>query len=654
MPPKKAKKKPPKPSATSSSSNDKKPTVPSAAAKKKELADGKKTEIKQLQDSLSSFFTPTSSRRSRHPPIEIKTIPESSIERSHSSGDNNNESSPEPLSPKPGSSKEPPPQKLSSSPKPGPSRVKPKTSPPRDDPEPGTTIITYRTGGSGPPTVIVRKGKSTAPKSSSSPEPCSSKTTAKELAAKKSKKAQLRKPGNLPRGYKSGKASSSEDEDGYPNQAGPIELIESIKSMEEINRLNPDFKEFEVDSDTEYEEEPAPDPSEFDTWNEYLAEKCNGKRKMKKVIDGMTRAQRREHRQFALEFKELLDALKDNHMAYCDGPFKKFSKPFDPPEGFKGRTSEQILQQATTRMEAALKKSASNVHKKSIPDPTIKREPNSDDSPPSSPSSSSSEDSDDDKSDDEFVDFRQRFSEMDLKPLINMRGMEWRDLLPPKPPKEGEDEASSESSATTDSDDDPKPLQWEVAGAIPQIRPPEWERYRSTIERVIYRRYIRRACRTIVKSNKRKSKIHKFLQIGTFAPDRPIPDPPTRIPPAIVDDDECAEIPNYMSMHDMINEATPEHKSLLIKHFNDENRRDVRRIKEYEKAAADGPVPKFIYISKYQMKTSYTSPLPFHLRVKDELFLCDQCLDGWIDRDPYERHTVSFVKEDKKIMQIFS
>uniref|UniRef100_A0AC35EYV2 Histone acetyltransferase n=1 Tax=Panagrolaimus sp. PS1159 TaxID=55785 RepID=A0AC35EYV2_9BILA len=284
-----------------------------------------------------------------------------------------------------------------------------------------------------------------------------------------------------------------------------------------------------------------------------------------------------------------------------------------------------------------------------IPDPTMKREPNSNDSPssPSSPSSSSSsKDSDDDKSDDEFVDFRQKFSEMDLKPLINMQGMTWRDLLPPKPPKDGEDEPSSESSVTTDSDDDPKPLQWEAAGAT---RPPEWERYRSTNERVIYRRYIRRAliyrryirraCRTIIKSNKRKSKIHKFLQIGDFAPDRPIPDPPTRIPDAIVDDDECAEIPNYMSMHDMINEATPEHKSLLIKHFNDMHRMDVRRIREYEKAAADGPVPKFIYISKYQMKTSYTSPLPFHLRVKDELFLCDQCLDGWIDRDPYERHT---------------
>uniref|UniRef100_A0AC34EZM3 Histone acetyltransferase n=1 Tax=Panagrolaimus sp. ES5 TaxID=591445 RepID=A0AC34EZM3_9BILA len=186
---------------------------------------------------------------------------------------------------------------------------------------------------------------------------------------------------------------------------------------------------------------------------------------------------------------------------------------------------------------------------------------------------------------------------------------------------------------------DPKPLEWDAAGKGPENRPPEWERYRSTNERIIYRRYIRRACRTILKSNKRKTKIHKLLQIGAFAPKRSIPRPPKRIPPAIVDDDELMEIPNYMSAHDMLNEADPEHKSILIKFFNDMHRRDVKRIREYEKAAAQGPVPNFIYISKYQMKTLYTSPLPFHLRVKDELFLCDQCLDGWIERDTYERHT---------------
>uniref|UniRef100_A0A914YYD8 MYST zinc finger domain-containing protein n=1 Tax=Panagrolaimus superbus TaxID=310955 RepID=A0A914YYD8_9BILA len=472
----------------------------------------------------------------------------------------------------------------------------------------------------------------------------------------------FRQPGSLPKGYKDGKASSSDEgndaEDGddddieciegvnyparimpdpryyykgfyfrecsnekAPNDVGPIELIESLKSMEEVNRYNPDFKEFEVDSESEYELEPDPDPSEFDSWHDYLSntnKKADEKappKKYIKLIDGMTRPQRREHRQFALEFKDLLEALEENHMAHCEKGIKKFSQPFIPPEGFRGRTSGQILEQAQNRMNEYLRKNA--FKELGLKDPAdIKHEPR----------------------------IQQRFSEMDLKPLVNMNGMNWRDLLPRKPPKDGEEDVSSESSATTDSDDpllkDPKPLEWDAAGKGTEKRPPEWDRYRSTNERILYRRYIRRACRTILKSNKRKKKIHKLLQIGSYAPKRPIPVPPTRIPPAIVDDEELMEIPNYMSAREMIYGADPEHKSILIKFFNDLNRRDIKRIKEYEKAAAEGPVPRYIYFGKYQMKTLYTSPLPFHLRIKDEIFLCDQCLGGWIDRDTYERHTI--------------
>uniref|UniRef100_A0AC34FYQ9 Uncharacterized protein n=1 Tax=Panagrolaimus sp. ES5 TaxID=591445 RepID=A0AC34FYQ9_9BILA len=536
MPSKKTKKKPTKPPSTSNS-NDKKPSAPSAAAaaKKKELIDGKKSEIKQLQDSLSSFFTPTSSRRSRHPPIEqqLKTVPESSVERSHSPEDESARTSASPPKPGPSKSKsqepsaKPSPPKSgssksiskepkskskskskepsakpssSSSPKPGPSR--PPAIPEDEEVEPGTTLIRWRSDRFGPPTISVKKGKPLpkTTKSSSSPEPCSSKMTAAELDARKSsrkKKAlHFRQPGSLPKGYKSGKASSSsseDDEDGCRDGENPparimpdpryyykgfyfrectntssksatsigaMDLIESLKSSEEVNRLNPDFIEFEVDSDSEYELEPDPDPAEFDSWNDYLAhinkkEDSESPKKYVKIIDGMTRAQRREHRRFALEFKDLLEALKDNHIAYCDKGFKKFSKPFIPPEGFRGRSSGQIFKEAQTKMDDALRKLA---HKDLITDPMIKRELNSDASISSSPSSpspsdpSSSEDSDA-KSDDEFVNFQKKFSEMDLKPLVNMKGMNWRDLLPRKPPKDGEEDVSEESSITTDSDD---------------------------------------------------------------------------------------------------------------------------------------------------------------------------------------------------------
>ena len=153
--------------------------------------------------------------------------------------------------------------------------------------------------------------------------------------------------------------------------------------MEQINRQNPNFKPYDVDSCSEYEQEPWPPLENFKDQKEFEKYCHENPRKIVKVNDGLTRAQRREHRQFALEFEELLDCLRANHMVYCDDPFEEFAMPFHPPDKHKLH-KQHILQRARQKREqeklmAKLEEKARKLREEGTPPPTESSDDSTDD-----------------------------------------------------------------------------------------------------------------------------------------------------------------------------------------------------------------------------------------------------------------------------------
>ena len=77
--------------------------------------------------------------------------------------------------------------------------------------------------------------------------------------------------------------------------------------------------------DTSFEEDKTePDRQNFRDTNDYLNYYKKKLQKKIKVKDGLTRKQRREHRQFKREFSELLQCLEQGHIAVCDDEFNDY------------------------------------------------------------------------------------------------------------------------------------------------------------------------------------------------------------------------------------------------------------------------------------------------------------------------------------------
>ena len=263
-----------------------------------------------------------------------------------------------------------------------------------------------------------------------------------------------------------------------PNGIGAKELIEVFKSMEAMNRKDPNFKEFsDIDSDTSFEEDKTePDRHNFRDTNDYL-NYCKKKlqRKMK-VRDGLTRKQRREHRQFKREFAELLQCLEHGHIAVCDDEFNDYFDLNDKVEKNvkiepdSGNHSTKKLKNSESHLQYSMEYEMFS----DTDDEYHCRNHNGRNFDYEEPMEEGQPIPAEDLVDCKLLAFvilvckslgselsksflhifyitisvREQFEALDFKPVVD-RVPSWREMLPPKSPRAGHSRASPESSITT-------------------------------------------------------------------------------------------------------------------------------------------------------------------------------------------------------------
>ncbi|KAE9550949.1 hypothetical protein FO519_005838 [Halicephalobus sp. NKZ332] len=606
------------------------PTAPelSAAGKKREK-DGKKNELTQLQDSLSTFFTPTSSRRSR-------LLPQAQAEDGRDSDDSSSSSS------------------------------TPSTSEAKvDEHDPGEAGPSWSNPVPLPPMKSVKKAGCPSlnypPKTQEDPK--KNKPRIKANPKKKSRKTQENSseeeeeeeviPSGRPRKYYYKGFWFADCPNGVldPNGIGARELIEVFKSMEAINRRDPNFKEFsDIGSDTSFEEDKNHmDRQHFRDTNDYL-NYCKKKLQKKvKVRDGLTKKQRKEHRQFKREFSELLECLEKGHLAVCDDEFNDF---------VDSSNEKQIQKFSKSSIEV---------------DPEhqdIKKYKNTESQYQYPLEFEMFSDTDDEYGDyrdkngrnfefeepmeegqpipaEDLVDFREQFEALDFKPVVD-RVPSWREMLPPKSPRSGHSRASPESSITTLSNESQKPVDYDIVKASGP-RPSGYQRYRSELSRVMYRRLVRRACRNWVSRNNRRKQIHKFLQIGKHCPENQVPlkAPKQRLQPRrpsltedlrdyMDPDDGVQNGTRPLSYEEILERLSPEMRRSFKEIFEDLKKKTEDRLKAVSEAK--GPVPKFIHTNKFRIKTLYSGLFPEALQTPSDLYICDLCLQGFLQKYQFDDH----------------
>uniref|UniRef100_A0A914YAK7 histone acetyltransferase n=1 Tax=Panagrolaimus superbus TaxID=310955 RepID=A0A914YAK7_9BILA len=97
------------------------------------------------------------------------------------------------------------------------------------------------------------------------------------------------------------------------------------------------------------------------------------------------------------------------------------------------------------------------------------------------------------------------------------------------------------------------------------------------------------------------------------------------------------EIPQvYLSEKDIIDQAPPEHAKILKAHFEEED--NIMRKKLEESSGGVQPQPKYIYISGKQMEIEQKCVFFQNVQLYDTLFVCEQCVEYFSDRDTLDRH----------------
>ena len=114
----------------------------------------------------------------------------------------------------------------------------------------------------------------------------------------------------------------------------------------------------------------------------------------------------------------------------------------------------------------------------------------------------------------------------------------------------------------------------------------------------------------------------------------------TIIAPAFEDPGIEVVPPECISYEEILDGLSEEHRELLTKHFETAYEKGEKALRKYKKAKF--PVPRLIYTNKFCMKTLNTSAFPDPLKTRDELFICDLCLGGFLSQKQFELHVVSF------------
>lgn len=250
---------------------------------------------------MSSFFTPTSSRRSRNPPPQP-------IENTRDSDDSETPSG------QSVSEDEDMEQDITVA---GPSSSSTSLPPVNNSKKPGCPSTSYP---SEIPNEILKNKKRTVKKKGRRP--------AQEYDNSSSDEEIIPQVGPKRFYYKGFWFADCPNGIIDPNGAGAEDLIKAFKCMEAKNRTKPDFKEYsDVNSDSSYEEykNTGNDKGRFRDTDDYLNH-CKRNQRKKKIRDGLSREQRREHQQFKREFRELLTILEANHLAVCDDEFNEFKQ----------------------------------------------------------------------------------------------------------------------------------------------------------------------------------------------------------------------------------------------------------------------------------------------------------------------------------------
>lgn len=165
----------------------------------------------------------------------------------------------------------------------------------------------------------------------------------------------------------------------------------------------------------------------------------------------------------------------------------------------------------------------------------------------------------------------------------------------------------------------------------------------------MYRRLVRRACRNWVSRNNRRKQIHKFLQIGRHCPEKRNisnaprrklqprrPSPTEDLRDYMDSDDSVQEGNKPLSYEEILERLSPEMRKSFKEIFEDLRKKTEDRLKAVSEAK--GPVPKFIHTNKFKIKTLYSGLFPEALQTPSDLYICDLCLQGFLQKYQFDDH----------------